>query len=120
MDFVMTSSNFAPEGEKMFKNFGRFNDPKGPGYVPRIDQLLQLIPTLKGDALVEAYRELNRLYMQLQPTLPLVYRADQLYEFSTRVWENFPTAENPYAPPQVPGDRMGTKLLWHIRPKDSN
>jgi peptide/nickel transport system substrate-binding protein len=120
MDFVMASADFAPEGEKMFKNFGRFNNPKGPGYVPRIDQLIQLIPTLKGDALVEAYRELNRLYMQLQPTLPLVYRADQLYEFSTRVWENFPTSENPYAPPQVPGDRMGTKLLWHIRSKDSN
>jgi peptide/nickel transport system substrate-binding protein len=85
-----------------------------------VDELIQLIPTLKGDALVSAYRELNVLYMQLQPTLPLVYRADQLYEFSSRVWENWPTSENPYAPPQVPGDRMGTALLWHLRPKGSN
>ncbi|MFO7179201.1 MAG: ABC transporter substrate-binding protein [Pseudomonadota bacterium] len=116
-DFVLTSADMAPEGQKMFKNFGRFNDPKSPAYVPRIDELLNLIPTLTDEAeLVAAYRELNRLFMELQPTLPLVYRADQFYEFSTRVWENFPTAENPYAPPQVPGDRMGTKLLWHIRP----
>jgi peptide/nickel transport system substrate-binding protein len=120
MDFVMTTSSFAPEGEKMFKNFGRFNDPKSPGYVPRVDELLALIPNLKGDALVAAYRELNVLYMQLQPTLPLVYRADQLYEFSSKVWENWPTAKNPYAPPQVPGDRMGTALLWHLRPKGTN
>jgi peptide/nickel transport system substrate-binding protein len=120
MDYVMTTADFAPEGEKMFKNFGRFNDPKAPNYVPRVDELIKLIPTLKDDALVNAYHELNRLYMQLQPTLPLVYRADQLYSFSTKVWENFPTAENPYAPPQVPGDRMGITLLWHIRPKGSN
>jgi peptide/nickel transport system substrate-binding protein len=120
MDFVMTTSSFVPEGEKMFKNYGRFNDPKSPGYVARIDELLNQIPVLKGDAQVAAYRELNVLYMQLQPTLPLVYRADQLYEFSSKVWENWPTAKNPYAPPQVPGDRMGITLLWHLRPKGSN
>jgi peptide/nickel transport system substrate-binding protein len=118
MDYVMTSSDFAKEGEKMFKNMGRFNDPKSPGYVPRVDELLQLIPTLTDEAeLVKAYRELNALYMQLQPSLPLVYRADQLYEFSTRVWENWATAENPYAPPQVPGDRLGTRILWHLKAK---
>jgi peptide/nickel transport system substrate-binding protein len=120
LDYVMASGEWAPEGERVFKNFGRFNNPKGPDYVPRVAELIELIPTLKGDALVEAYHELNRLYMQLQPTLPLVYRADQLYEFSTRVWDNFPTAKNPYAPPQVPGDRAGVLLLWNIRPKEAN
>ncbi|HLV66883.1 MAG TPA: ABC transporter substrate-binding protein, partial [Polyangiaceae bacterium] len=45
-DYVLTSNDMAPEGQKMFKNFGRFNDPKSPAYVPRIDELLNLIPTL--------------------------------------------------------------------------
>ncbi|HET9934031.1 MAG TPA: ABC transporter substrate-binding protein [Polyangiaceae bacterium] len=121
LDYVMTSADFAPEGQKMFKNMGRFNDPKSPAYVPRVDELLRRIPNLTDEReLTEAYRELNALFMQLQPSLPLVYRADQQYQFSTRVWENWATAENPYAPPQVPGDRMGTPILWHLRPKAAN
>ncbi|MFZ5896548.1 MAG: ABC transporter substrate-binding protein [Myxococcota bacterium] len=120
-DYVLTTADFAPEGEKMFKNMGRFNDPKSPSYVPRVDELLLKIPTLTDEAeLSAAYRELNALYMQLQPSLPLVYRADQLYEFSTRVWENWATAENAYAPPQVPGDRLGMRILWHLKAKPSN
>lgn len=121
MDYVMTTADFAPEGQKVFKNLGRFNDPQSPGYVARVDELLQSIPTITDEQkLTAAYRELNALFMQLQPLLPLVYRADQLYEFSTRVWENWATAENPYAPPQVPGDRMGTHILWHLRAKSGN
>ena len=46
--------------------------------------------------------------MQYQPTIPLVYRPDQFYEVSIRHWDNFPNAENPYTPPQIPGDRLGT------------
>ncbi|HEY3666813.1 MAG TPA: ABC transporter substrate-binding protein, partial [Polyangiaceae bacterium] len=37
---LMTTQDFAPLGQKMYKNMGRFNDPAAPGYVPRIDQLL--------------------------------------------------------------------------------
>lgn len=115
---VLTSNDWSPpRSQKMYKNLGRFNNPKSPEYLPRIDQLLTAIPQLTDEAeLVNAYRELNRLFMQLQPTLPLVYRPDQFYEFSTKYWTNFPTAENPYLPPQLPGDRLGTQILWHIRP----
>jgi ABC-type sugar transport system permease subunit len=67
-------------------------------------------------ALVPAYRELNVLFMQQQPTLPLVYRPDAFYEFSEKHWSNMATAENPYLPPLVPGDRLGTKMLWTIKP----
>ncbi len=54
--------------------------------------------------------------MKNQPTLPLVYRPDQFYEFSTKKWENFPTSERPFLPPQLPGDRMGTAILWELKP----
>lgn len=119
---VLTSNNWSPpKTDKMYKNMGRFNNPKGPNYVPRIDELIQKIPSLtKEEEIVAAYRELNRLFMQLQPTLPLVYRPDQFYEFSIKHWENFPTAKNPYLPPQLPGDRLGTQILWHIRPAKAN
>jgi peptide/nickel transport system substrate-binding protein len=114
---ILTTQDFAPLGDKMYKNMGRFNDPKAPGYIARIDELLALIPTLTEDAqLMAAYRELNVIYMQQQPTLPLQYRPDAYYEFSTRHWSNMPTAANPYLPPLLPGDRLGTKMLWTIKP----
>ena len=113
----MTTQDFAPLGEKMYKNMGRFNDPKASNYVPRIDELLSSIPTLTDEAaLLAAYRELNVLFMQLQPDLPLVYRPDAFYEFSTKHWANLPSGANPYLPPLTPGDRLGTNMLWNIKP----
>jgi peptide/nickel transport system substrate-binding protein len=120
-EVIMTTQDFAPEGEKRYKNMGRFNDPKAPGYIPRIDELLALIPTVKDEAeLVKLYRELNVIFMQQQPTLPLGYRPDQFYEFSERHWQNFATAKHPYLPPQIPGERLGTRMLWSIRPVAQN
>lgn len=116
-DAVLTKQDFSPPGEKMYSNIGRFNDPKSPKYIPRFNELLDLIPTLTDEAqLIAAYRELNVLCMQQQPVLPLVYRPDQFYEFSTRAWTGFSTADNPYLPPQIPGSRMGTRALWYLRP----
>ncbi len=116
-DFVLTTQDFARPGEKMYKNLGRFNDPKSPGYVRRFDELLDLIPTLTdAAALLEAYRELNVLFMRHQPVLPLVYRPDQFYEFSSRTWQGFPTGDNPFLPPQIPSARLGTRTLWHLSP----
>ena len=115
-DAVLSTQDFAPEGDKMYKNLGRFNDPKGPSYVRRFDELLDRIPTLRDPAdQLAAYRELNVLFMQHQPVLPIVYRPEQFYEFSTRVWRGFPTGSDPFLPPQVPGTRMGTRTLWHLR-----
>jgi len=118
---LLTAKEWAPEGQKAYRNYGRFNNPNGKGYNPRFDELLKLIPTLTSEEeLTQAYRELNVLFMQYQPTLPVVYRPDQFFEVSVRHWENFPTAENPYLPPQIPGDRLGTQILWHLRPVASN
>jgi peptide/nickel transport system substrate-binding protein len=116
-DAVLSSKDWAPNGDKMYKNFGRFNSPTAADYDPRMDALLRTIPTLTDEkARVAAYRELNVLYMQAQVTLPLVYRPDSFYEVSIRHWENFPSAINPYIPPQIPGDRLGTEALWALKP----
>jgi peptide/nickel transport system substrate-binding protein len=116
-DAVLSNQDFAPVGDKMYKNLGRFNDPRGKDYVRRFDELLDSIPTLTVPAEVSAaYRELNILFMQYQPVLPIVYRPEQFYEFSTRVWRGFPTAKNPVLPPLVPSARLGTRILWHLSP----
>lgn len=114
---ILTSKEWKPEGEKIYKNMGRFNNPNSADYIARFDELLDLIPTLKDEAAVKkAYRELNVLVMKHQPVIPLVYRADRFYEFSERVWKGFPTSKNPYLPPQIPGDRLGTRMLWRLKP----
>jgi peptide/nickel transport system substrate-binding protein len=118
---VMTTQDFAPEGQKILKNMGRFNDPKAPGYIARIDELLTTIPNIKDDAeKAKAYRELNVIFMQQQPSIPLMYRPDQYYEYSTRHWTNYATAKNPYLPMQIPGERMGTRMLWSLKPVAQN
>ena len=117
---IMTTKDFSPEGEKVTKNMGRFNDPKGPGYIARIDQLLDTIPTMGEAERIAAYRELNVIFMQQQPTIPLMYRPDQFYEFSTRHWTNYSTSKNPYLPPQIPGERLGTGMLWSLKPVAQN
>jgi len=120
-DFLLTSKEWAPEGEKAYKNYGRFNRPGSPDYNARFDELMALIPTLKDeDELVRAYRELNILFMRYQPTIPVLYRPDQFYEFSLRHWTGFPTADDPYVPPQLPGDRQGTSMLWRLQSVRAN
>jgi len=116
-DAVLNTRDFAPQGDKMYKNLGRFNDPRGKNYMRRFDELLDRIPTLTDAAeLTAAYRELNVLFMQHQPALPIVYRPEQFFEFSTRVWRGFPTGKDPFLPPQIPSSRMGTRILWHLTP----
>ena len=114
---LLSTRDWAPEGQKMYNNQGRFNDPRAPGHITRITELLESIPGMPdGEGLVLAYRELNRLVMEQQPVLPLVYRPDQFYEFSERAWKGFPTAANPFLPPQMPGDGPGTFMLWALTP----
>lgn len=114
---VMSSRNWAPEGEKMNENQGRYNKPGTKEYNKSVDSLLKAIPTLTDvGARKQAYRALNVIFMQDQPALPLAYLPEQFYEFSIRHWDNFPTAANPYAPPQCLSFGAGTRSLWEIKP----
>ncbi len=114
---VLDTKDWAPLGERMYSNMGRFNRPGSPGYVPRIDELLTRIPvTTQPEERAALYRELNLLCMQLQPALPLVYRPKSFYEFISRVWTGFPTAANPTVSPNIPGEGPGIQILWKLRP----
>ena len=77
---------------------------------------LDKIPTIRDEAeLTLAYRELNKIFMETIPVLPVMYRPTQYYQFSTKHWTNFPTEENPYAPPQHLIVAAGVKALWEIQ-----
>jgi peptide/nickel transport system substrate-binding protein len=119
---LLSTRDFAPVGAgKMYSNQGRYNDPKAPGYIARIDELLTVIPKLTTDEeLTAAYRELNRIFMEQQPTLPLFYRPEWFYEYNEKFWTGYPNARHPYLPPSVPGDGLGTQMLWSLKPTSAN
>ena len=107
---VMSGKDAKPVGEEAYSNQGRFSDPSA-------DSLLNLIPSLTDTAALQtAYRALNRIFMEKIPVLPLMYRPSQFYQFSTKHWTNFPTEENPYAPPQALVIGASIKALWEIKP----
>jgi peptide/nickel transport system substrate-binding protein len=107
---ILTGIGYKPVGEESFANQGRFQDAE-------INKLLVDIPTITDeDSLTQAYRELNKLFMQAVPVLPVMYRPSTYYQFSTKHWTNFPTAENPYAPPNNLVVAAGVSALWEIQP----
>ena len=113
---IMASRDWQPLGAWAGVNIGRYNQPGTEGFRPEVDKLLSAIPLMKNaDSIATAYRELNKIFMEDQPSIPLVYLPEQFYEFSDRVWTNWPTAETPYAPAQLPWVASGTKTLWNLK-----
>lgn len=108
-DRVMSARELRPVGEIMYYNEGRYKNPVA-------DSLLKNIPQMTDpDQIREAYRKLNRLFMEEMPIIPLMYRPWLFYQFSTKHWSNFPTESNPYAPPQCLMVGAGITALWGIK-----
>jgi peptide/nickel transport system substrate-binding protein len=104
----------------MNENEGRYNNPKAADYNPRVDALIDSIPLFSDSvALVKAYRELNDIFMDAQPAVPVAHLPEEYYQFSTKVWTNWPTEKNPYAPPQLPMVAAGINTLWHLKLAES-
>ncbi len=107
-DKVMSSKDWRPVGEVMYQNEGRYKSKTA-------DSLLSLIPALTDSLeLKKAYSAINRLFQKDVPVIPLMYRPWLFYQFSTKVWQNFPQEQNPYAPPQCLMVGSGVEALWGI------
>jgi peptide/nickel transport system substrate-binding protein len=118
-DAVMSSRNWKPigGGSSMNENQGRYNSPKSKEYNSKVDSLLKVIPITADEvALKAAYAELNRIFMDDQPAIPLCYLPEQFYEFSVAHWTNWPSEKNPYGPAQLPMVSAGTNSLWQLQP----
>jgi peptide/nickel transport system substrate-binding protein len=94
-------------GKTAFWNYNRFKDPDVPA-------LLDAAAGAKSDAEAKAaYAQLDKIYRANVPVVPLMYRPLSFYEFNQSNWENFPTEENPYAPPMWGG--AGIQWLFNIK-----
>jgi peptide/nickel transport system substrate-binding protein len=94
-------------GKTAFWNYNRFKNADVPA-------LLDTAAAAKTDEEAKAaYAQLDKIYRANVPVVPLMYRPLEFYEFNANNWENFPTEENPYAPPMWQG--AGIQWLFKIK-----
>jgi peptide/nickel transport system substrate-binding protein len=94
-------------GKTAFWNYNRFSNDK-------VAALLDKVAATTDDAEAKtAYAALDQIYREFIPVVPLMYRPLEFYEFNASNWENFPTAENPYAPPMWQG--AGIQWIFKIK-----
>jgi len=95
------------KGKTAFWNYNRFSNAEVPA-------LVDAAAAAKSDLEAKtAYQKLDKIYRENIPVVPLMYRPLQFFEFNQSNWENFPTEENPYAPPMFQG--AGIQWLFKIK-----
>ena len=106
---VMDMRGVPPMGEVAFWNWNRFENPDAADL---LDQAAAATDLEEQKAL---YGQLDRIFLENVPVIPLMYRPLEFFEFNESVWTNFPTADNPYAPPQH--RQGGIRVYFGIQPK---
>jgi len=96
-------------GQTAFWNYGRFNDPKAG------DLLDKAAATTDQATAKTYYDQLDAIFMNGVPGIPLMYRPYEFYEYNQSVWTGFPTSANPSAPPMFQG--AGIEILYKIKQK---
>ncbi|REF37620.1 ABC transporter substrate-binding protein [Thermasporomyces composti] len=103
---VLDHRGVAEPGKPAFWNYGRFEDPN-------VAALLDKAAGADESELPALYTELDTIFMKNAPMIPLMYRPLEFFEFHESNWTNFPSDDNPYAPPMFQG--AGVTWLYQIR-----
>jgi peptide/nickel transport system substrate-binding protein len=94
-------------GKTAFYNYNRFKHPD-------VRRLLNAAAAATDDASRKtALAQLDKIYREQIPVIPVMYRPLEFYEFSETNWTNFPSEANPYAPPMWQG--AGIQWLFKIK-----
>jgi peptide/nickel transport system substrate-binding protein len=96
-------------GERANWNFGRFKDP---AVADLLDQAGEASNAADAQ---EAYDQLDKIFMDNAPGIPLMYRPFEFYEFNETYWTGFPTSEDPSAPPTF--SFGGVQVFYQVKPK---
>jgi peptide/nickel transport system substrate-binding protein len=95
-------------GQPAFWDYGRFSHPQVASLLDKAGQASD------PAAVKEVYDQLDRLFMDNVPGIPLMYRPFEFYTFNQTYWSGFPTSEDPTAPPMLSG--AGIQWLYKIKP----
>jgi peptide/nickel transport system substrate-binding protein len=105
---VLDPRGVPPAGQTAFWNYNRFSEPSVPG-------LLDQAAAASAADQPKLYAQLDDIFRQHIPTIPLEYRPLEFYQFQEKIWSGFPTSSNPYAPPLFRG--AGMNWLTKIKVK---
>ncbi len=104
---LMDSRGAAPLGKTTFFNFIRFSDPAVPGLLD------QAGAATSDEERRTVYQQLDAIFREKVPAVPLMYRPLEFYEFNETNWTGFPTSENAFAPPMWQG--AGIQWLFKLK-----
>jgi peptide/nickel transport system substrate-binding protein len=105
---VMDNRGLAPVGQTAFWNYNRFSDPG-------VAALLDKTAAATASEQPALYAQLDELWRQNVPTIPLEYRPLEFFEHHDKYWTGYPDSTNAKAPPTTQG--AGIKWLYQIRLK---
>ncbi len=106
---ILDSRGVPAAGQTAFWNYGRFSNPDVAALLDKAGQAAD--PTTVKDV----YNQLDKIFMDNVPGIPLMYRPQEFYEFNQKVWTGFPTSADPSAPPMFSG--AGVEVLYKVKPK---
>jgi peptide/nickel transport system substrate-binding protein len=105
---VLDNRGVPAGGQTAFWNYNRFADPSAPA-------LLDKAAAAGASDAPALFAQLDDLYRQNVPTIPLEYRPLEFFEHHDTKWTGFPSSTKPSAPPTTLG--AGIKWLYQIRLK---
>lgn len=106
---VMDSRDVPDVGQgTAYRNWGRYRNEK-------VHELLDKAALTTDEAeLTKIYQELDIIFMQDAPAIPLMYRPWEFFSYNETYWTGFPNEDNPVAPPQF--DFAGIRVLFNLKP----
>jgi peptide/nickel transport system substrate-binding protein len=107
---VLDNRGVPAVGQSAFYNYGRFSDS-------RVAALLDQAATASAGQAKQLFSQLDTIFMQNAPMIPLMYRPLDFYEYNESVWVGFPNSANPSAPPMWRGD--GVAWLFDLKLKSA-
>ncbi|HKT05158.1 MAG TPA: ABC transporter substrate-binding protein [Rugosimonospora sp.] len=105
---VLDSRGVPPKGSSAFYNYGRFTNPQ-------VASLLDQAASATGAQAKTLFTQLDTIFMQNAPMIPLMYRPLDFFEANETAWQGFPKSDTNTASPMFRG--AGIDWLYTISPK---
>jgi peptide/nickel transport system substrate-binding protein len=108
--WIMSDANSAPIGEFASSNQMRYSNA-------RANELVRLIPAETDEAKLRAYHtEINRIFLEELPLVPVMYRPFQFYEVNNTYWTGWPKQGDGTNVPPMHDRLAGLGTFFIIRP----
>lgn len=107
---IMSDVGVPDIGEMAFSNFGRFHNKEA------VDILAEIPQTTDEAELTKLHTDLNKIYLENAPVIPVMYRPFQFYQVNETHWKNFPVEGDGTNVPPMTDRGAGLKTFFIVEP----